>query len=479
MSTTAPTPAPTAGLPLVVVGAGPIGLAAAAHAQARGLPTVVYEAGSVVGASVLGWGHVRLFSPWRELVDPAARALLRAAGWEEPDPDACPTGAAWVEQYLAPLAAALTATGSVEIRPGHRVVGVSREGRDRLVDPGRAAAPFTLLLETPSGRVRARAAAVLDASGTWTTPSPLGGDGIPAIGETEHAARIHYGIPDLADPAVAARYAGRTVAVLGRGASAQHVLVGLASLVGTGTRAVWLLRRGSSEGAFGGGAADELAERGALGLRARDAVAAGAVEMVTSFRAVEVTEVGTGAGADAGTTGAAGHDGRLALLGDGGRRVGGIDEVVVVTGYRPDLSFLGEVRLDLDPVLSAPARLAPLVDPNLHSCGTVPPHGAAELAQPEEGLYLLGAKSYGRAPSFLALTGFEQARSVVAAVAGDAEAAARVELVLPEWGVCGGSGAFDPVPTVQPLPDLGQGWVIEATSSASSSCCSVSSPRST
>lgn len=473
MSTTAPTPE----LPLVVIGAGPIGLAAAAHAQARGLPTVVYEAGSVVGASVLGWGHVRLFSSWRELVDPAARALLRAAGWEEPDPDTYPTGDAWVEQYLAPLAAALTATGTVEIRPGHRVVGVSREGRDRLVDPGRAAA-FTLLLETPSGRVRARAAAVLDASGTWTTPSPLGGDGLPAIGEVEHAARIHYGIPDLGDPAVAARYAGRTVAVLGRGASAQHVLVGLASLAGTGTRAVWLLRRGSSEGAFGGGDADELAERGALGLRARDAVAAGAVEVVTSFRAVEVIDDV----ADGGTEGAAGHDGRLALLGDGGRRVGGIDEVVVVTGYRPDLSFLGEVRLDLDPVLSAPARLAPLVDPNLHSCGTVPPHGAAELAHPESDVYLLGAKSYGRAPSFLALTGFEQARSVVAAVAGDAEAAARVELVLPESGVCGGSGSFDAVPAapaVQPLPALGQGWVIEATSSASSSCCSVSSPRST
>jgi hypothetical protein len=139
--------------------------------------------------------------------------------------------------------------------------------------------------------------------------------------------------------------------------------------------------------------------------------------------------------------------------------VGGVDEVVVVTGFRPDHSFLSEVRLDLDPVLSATRQLAPLVDPNVHSCGTVYPHGAAELAQPEPGLYLAGMKSYGRAPSFLALTGFEQVRSVVAAIAGDHEAAARVELVLPESGVCGGSGLFD----------------AEADDSAGGGCCGPAS----
>ena len=119
----------------------------------------------------------------------------------------------------------------------------------------------------------------------------------------------------------------------------------------------------------------------------------------------------------------------------------------MVTGFRPDLGWLSEVRLDLDPVLSAPTKLAPLIDPNVHSCGTVYPHGVAELAQPEHGLYLAGMKSYGRAPSFLALTGFEQTRSIVAAIAGDHEAAARVELVLPESGVCGGSGQFDGRPS--------------------------------
>ena len=129
-------------------------------------------------------------------------------------------------------------------------------------------------------------------------------------------------------------------------------------------------------------------------------------------------------------------DGRVVLEGVDGRRLAPVDEVVVLTGFRPDLGFLSEVRLDLDAVLQAPRALAPMIDPNVHSCGTVYPHGAGELAQPEPGVYLVGMKSYGRAPTFLALTGYEQIRSVAAAIAGDREAAERVELVLPETGVC-------------------------------------------
>ncbi len=429
--TTSPHPTPTE--PLVIVGAGPIGLAAAAQAHSRGLPTLVLEAGPAAGASVSEWGHVRLFSAWRELVDPAAEVLLTASGWVRPDPDSYPTGDDWVEQYLAPLATALDATDLVEIRFGSRVVGVAKQGRDRLVDSGRETSPFTVHLASGSGRTRLAASAVIDASGTWTGPNPLGGDGLPALGEPEQSDQIFYGIPDFTDPQVRARYAGKYVAVAGRGASAQNTLVGLTGLSAEapGTRVAWLVRRPGTEEAFGGGDNDQLEARGALGQRAQQAVAAGPVEVVTSFRTAEVATDG----------------GRLSLTSVDGRTVAGIDEVIVVTGFRPDLTWLTEVRLDLDPVLSAPTKLAPLIDPNVHSCGTVYPHGAAELHQPEEGLYLAGMKSYGRAPSFLALTGFEQTRSIVAAIAGDHEAAARVELVLPESGVCGGSGQFDGQPS--------------------------------
>ena len=139
-----------------------------------------------------------------------------------------------------------------------------------------------------------------------------------------------------------------------------------------------------------------------------------------------------------------GRDGERLRVGAGSACCGGrsatVDELVVATGLRPDLDFLREIRLSLDPALECPPELAPLIDPNLHSCGTVRPHGARELAQPDPGFYFAGMKSYGRAPTFLMRTGYEQVRSIVAEIAGDHEAAREVELVLPETGVCSGPG---------------------------------------
>ncbi|MFB6520337.1 flavoprotein, partial [Streptomyces sp. NPDC056401] len=176
------------------------------------------------------------------------------------------------------------------------------------------------------------------------------------------------------------------------------------------------------------GTADQLPARGALGLAAKAAVDGGYADAVTGFR-TDSFERDT--------------DGRLVLVGEDGRRLDPVDEVIVLTGFRPDLSFVNELRLGLDERLQAPTELAPLIDPNQHSCGTVYPHGAVELSHPEKDVYLAGMKSYGRAPTFLAMTGYEQVRSIAAALAGDQEAAERVELTLPETGVCGGAGLFD------------------------------------
>lgn len=194
------------------------------------------------------------------------------------------------------------------------------------------------------------------------------------------------------------------------------------------TTVTWVLRRGVIGDTFGGGASDALPQRGALGARAHAAVDAGLATMVTGFRTERVDLDG----------------GRAVLIAEDGRALPPADHVVVLTGFRPDLSFLSEMRLALDPVLQAPLELAPEIDPNVHSCGSVPPHGAAELTHPEEpGLYIVGMKSYGRAPTFLALTGYEQVRSVAAELAGDHDGARRVELVLPETGVCNGAGLAD------------------------------------
>ncbi|WP_129664890.1 FAD-dependent oxidoreductase [Phytoactinopolyspora endophytica] len=412
--------------PVVVVGAGPIGLAAAAHLLERGLTPLVLEAGDTAGAAVAQWHHVRLFSPWSELVDPAAERLLKATGWQSPDAAGYPTGTEWADQYLRPLAAAL----GDRVRFGARVVGVARRGRDLVVDAGRDSEPLTVHVTTAGGEERITARAVIDASGTWAAPNPLGGDGLLAAGEHDAAGRIDYRIPNLDDDAARDRYAGKRIAIAGSGHSALTALVALAGLADEhpGTEIVWLLRRGTPGDVFGGGEADQLPARGALGLRAKAAAEAGHVRTATGFRTSAVHRE---------------PDGRVTLESFDGHRLEPVDEVIVLTGFRPDLSWLSEVRLDLDPVLQAPRALAQLIDPNVHSCGTVYPHGVTELAQPEPGVYLAGMKSYGRAPTFLAMTGYEQVRSVAAALAGDTEASQRVELTLPETGVCGGSGVFD------------------------------------
>ncbi|MFH9864349.1 NAD(P)-binding domain-containing protein [Streptomyces sp. NPDC017202] len=419
----------TADLPVVVIGAGPSGLAAAAHLMGRGIEPLVLEAGPFAGAAVREWSHVRLFSTWGEVVDPAAEKLLAPTGWTRPDPAAYPSGADWVRLYLQPLADVL----GDRVRTGARVTGVSRAGRDRIVDAEREEQPFVVHVEHTDGREeRLSARAVIDASGTWATPGPAGGSGLAALGERAAADRITYRVPDLKDPAVRARFAGKRTAVIGTGASAFTALAHLADLAeaddGAGTKAVWILRRGISGATFGGGAADELPARGALGLAAKAAVEAGHADAVTGFRTEAIERDG---------------DGRLVLRAEDGRRLDAVDEVIVLTGFRPDLSFLSEVRLGLDERLQAPVALASLIDPNQHSCGTVYPHGYRELAHPEADIYLVGMKSYGRAPTFLVMTGYEQVRSVAAALAGDLEAAGKVELTLPETGVCGGAGLFD------------------------------------
>jgi thioredoxin reductase len=396
---------------VAVIGAGPVGLAAAAQLASRDLDFVVLEAGETVASSVADWAHVRLFSPWRFNVDAAARDLLVSQGWVGPDPDTLPTGGDLIDQYLAPLAAHPRI--APHLRLGVGVTAIARQGLDKVRTAGRESAPFLLRL---SDGTELLASAVIDASGTWRSPNPLGGNGLPAYGETEAYAsgRVFNGMPDVTGR-LREYFAGRAVAVVGAGHSATGTLLALAELTEPDTSIHWLVRAADPSRAYGGGESDALPARGAIGTRVRALVSAGRVTVHTGFFVQEVT-------ADA-------------IVAADGRKVVA-DVIVNATGARPDHSLATELRLDLDPILSSTRALAPLIDPNHHSCGTVPPHGVDELAQPEPGFYIVGAKSYGRAPTFLLATGYEQVRSVVAAMAGDWAAARDVRLELPETGVC-------------------------------------------
>jgi len=440
-------------LPVAVIGSGPVGLAAAAHLLERGLTPVIFEASSSPAAAVSAWGHVRLFSPWQYDVDAAARRLLAGTGWQEPDADTLPTGDELVEQYLRPLAAVPALSSALHLNS--EVVAVTRDGLDKTRTGGRENTPFLLRIRDESGSVTDhRVRAVIDASGTWNTPNPLGQAGLPAVGEAEAYAAgfITAPLPDVSG-GERARFAGRHVLVAGAGHSAANTLLALGELAEQepDTRISWAIRRSSAASVYGGGDLDGLPARGALGNRLRALVEAGRIELHTSFR---ITGFKT---SDSLTVVGSTPAGEMQL---------NVDLLVPATGFRPNLDLLREIRLELDPAVEAPRQLGPLIDPEFHSCGTVEPHGARLLAHPEEDFYIVGMKSYGRAPTFLMATGYEQVRSIAAALAGDREAADKVELVLPETGVCstdlGGSCDSDAGCGTAPVPEA-----------ASSSCCSA------
>lgn len=410
-------------LPTVIIGGGPVGMAAAAHLAKAGEKFLLLEAGETVGNHILQWGHVRLFSPWRYNVDKAAKALLERHGWQAPADDALPIGKELVEEYLAPLAAL------PEIKPfihyGTKVIGISRKGQDKMKTMGRDNLPFVLHTENGQQKtVAIEAKAIIDATGTWGQLNPVHAAGIWTQEETLLNDHIFYGIPDLLGKD-RERFNGKRVAVVGGGHSAINSILDLAQLDKEGhqTEILWILRKNKVNDVYGGEEKDALEARGELGSRIHQLVDEGRVQVYTPYR-IERIQKGNG---------------RLTVEGElkgEAFQLGGIDELIVNTGSRPDFSFLREVRISIDPATESVEAIAPLIDPNLHSCGTVRPHGEQELRQPEKNFYIVGMKSYGRAPTFLMATGYEQVRSIVAHLNGDFETARKVELDLPETGVC-------------------------------------------
>lgn len=430
-------------LPVAVIGGGPVGLAAAAHLLARGLRVKVYEAGQKVGWNLRDWGHVRVFTPWRYCVDQVSTALLKRRGWQMPNANAYPTGTELVSVYLEPLARTPELTAVIETSA--RVTAISRKGVDKVVSHGRETRPFVLAVTSPKGDRRDLVRAVIDASGTWTTPNPLGASGFSAVGEEEFRDRIGYGIPDILgrDRHI---YAGRKTIVVGSGHSAANALLDLARLaeIDAETSLFWATRSTDLARIYSGRDADQLPARGELGADVRALVDSGRVTLLTGFATIALREEPEGIIIEGETA-------------DARREIGPVDRIIAATGQRPDLSLTRELRLDLDPWLESAKALGPLIDPNVHSCGSVPPHGHRELAHPEPGFYTVGIKSYGRAPTFLLLTGYEQVRSVAAALAGDLAAADDVRLALPETGVC----------STRP----------ETVASASAGCCGAPVPE--
>ncbi|WP_410503185.1 NAD(P)-binding domain-containing protein [Exiguobacterium acetylicum] len=402
--------------PVVIIGAGPIGLAAAAQLVVEGQSFLLFEKGPSIAHHVKQWEHVRMFSTWQYNISDAARHLLEMTDWIAPANDAVPTGTELIKQYLAPLAALPEIAPSLHFQ--HEILSISRAGLDKMTNASREVTPFELVIETLNGRKHILARAVIDASGVLGRPNPAVSSGHRV--EIEQTLPIRYSIVNAKRDTVV--FANQSVAVIGSGHSALNSLLELVSIKAQHpeTEIHWILRKSDPVQAYGGEDKDALEGRGVLGSRIRQLVEREQINLHTGFKTQSIESEGTS----------------FTITSQDGRSLFSIDHLIVNAGSRPDFSFLGEVRLDIDPVTESNRTLAPLIDPNLHSCGTVRPHGEEELRHPDHGIYLVGAKSYGRAPTFLLATGYEQIRSIVAYLVGDETRAKRIELSLPETGVC-------------------------------------------
>lgn len=407
--------------PVIIIGAGPVGLAAASHLVLRKQSFLLFEAGNKVASNILSWSHVRMFSPWRYNIDNAAKQLLSQTPWQSPDDHDLPTGQELYDRYLKPLSELPALHDNIFLNA--KVLFVGRKNIDKMKTEGRQQKPFVVQVIRNNAIEQFEARAIIDTSGTWSSPSPIGSGGTYAIGEKETPEKIFYGIPDVLAKE-SNRYKNKNVLVVGSGHSSINAILGLNRLKVNypDTEIHWVLRKTRIEDVYGGREKDGFAARGALGIQIEQLVNDNRVNVYAPFQIQQII------------------DGeRLTIVGmQNGKQLAlpNIDEIISNTGSRPDFSFLREVRLAIDSSLESVATIAELIDPNIHSCGTVRAHGESALRHPDKDFYIAGSKSYGRAPTFLLATGYEQVRSIAAAIDGDLEGAMRVELDLPETGVC-------------------------------------------
>ncbi|SCL14999.1 Pyridine nucleotide-disulphide oxidoreductase [Micromonospora nigra] len=396
---------------VAIIGAGPVGLAAALAAADAGWPFTVYESGSGVGGNVRRWGHVRLFTPWSMNVSEPMARHLTAAGHPVPDDaDTCPTGAELVTRLLEPLASLPALAGRIEL--GTTVLAVGREGllkHEEIGTDQRAAHPFRILVRRADGTTDVvRAGLVIDCTGNYATPNSTGDGGVPAPGEEEAGDRIVRQLPDVAgDPD---GWAGRSVLLVGAGKSAQTAARDLAALTAAApdTRVHWAVR-GTQPG-WGAVDDDPLPERQAL-VESSNRLAEGAqpgFQVLTGVRVDAFRPVGDRLGVR--LTGAA----DLELQ---------VDRVLSLTGHVPDPTLHRQLQVHECYATAAPIALAAeLLGEEAGDCLAQASHGVNVLRNPEPNYFILGAKSYGRNSQFLLRVGYEQ----VAEVAGAYPAPARL-----------------------------------------------------
>ncbi|MCI0639331.1 MAG: NAD(P)-binding domain-containing protein [Gemmataceae bacterium] len=404
---------------IAILGAGPIGLEAAACAQALGMPFTVYERGRV-GEHLLRWGHVRLFSPFGMNSTPLGRSVIlkNVPKYEFPADDACITGREHVSAYLTPLAEAF----EDRIQTDTLVLQVGRRGLLKEDEPGsatRAQQPFRLLLRDKQNRERIEEAdIVLDCTGTYAQHRWLGEGGIPAVGELAAEGQISYFLDDILGER-RQHYANRNTLVVGAGFSAATTVCNLAALAADNPSAwVYWIARCQGHWPFKRIPNDPLKERDRLALKANNLAAR--TDDNVEFHPQTVVEAIESAGPERGF--------RVVTRSLGKQRVFEVERIVANVGYSPDRLLYRELQIHECYASLGPMKLAaalvestPGKSNGEGDCLRKSSHGPESLRNPEPNFYILGSKSYGRNAQFLMRVGFEQIRDVFRLITGKAD----------------------------------------------------------
>jgi thioredoxin reductase len=378
---------------LIVIGAGPMGIEAALGAIERGFEVTVLEKGRP-GDSLRHWGSTRFFSPFAMNVSDRVRRLLAPTTFAD---DALLTGPELADQVLEPLIHRAPLEGRVKI--GHRVISVGRARMGRMElprHPLRAERPFRVLVEHRGGEEVIEAEHVLDASGVYDQPLAFGPGGLLARGERAHWRRVVRRLGAL--EARLGSMADKRVLLIGHGHSAANAILLLEDLARRHPRTsiTWAVRSANKRPAIEV-ASDPLPERRQIVGRA-NALA----EEPPSFLRVERR-------AHVESIEAEGEALRVRFTQDRG---GSFDEVIALCGYRPDLSFLSELALDISPISEGAAGIHRALA-NVTDCLSAPKLTSKDLDSGEVGFHLVGSKSYGRMPTFLLKTGLSHLETIL------------------------------------------------------------------
>lgn len=348
---------------VLIIGAGPIGLALASRLKLANVAFLILEKGHSVGSNILDWGHVNLFTNWAESVDKLSEQLLNKNGIEINTTDSNPSGSDFVNHYLAKLASIIP---DYQIQYNSEVMSVQYNELE---------SEFAINYSHNSIIKKVNSKYVFDASGTWQNPTSL------VKSQAQYQDFICSGIPDMMY--VQTLEKASKVAIVGSGHSAMNSILQLSKR--KDLELLWIIR--SSQPRFGlskvGGKSRKLENQIESLINNDD------LTLVCGFQLDKIQIVNQ----------------KLQLESYNEEHLSGIHKVISNIGSSPNHNLLKNINLNLDEKYAAPLDLSVKINPSLHSCDMVS-FNLEDTLVTESNYFLIGSKTFGKASNFLLSKGY-------------------------------------------------------------------------